>query len=327
MRRTMTAVGLGLAMTAALAGCGDEKDAGSEGSSEETSATASTGESDTASESASTDASSATEEPTDTATPVVTVVDAGEAPGQLLELELEEGHHETSVMRMRQSMTISGMPRQDMPEISMTMGTTVVDVTDEGYVSETTYEDVQVEADGQPRDLVRTLDEALSVLEGLTGTMTTAPNGAVLASEFDIPADADPMMATVLEQMTSQMGQITMPLPEEPVGPGAVWEARSTLEISGVTSNQVATYTLESIDGEELELAVALEQTMQPGAIAGGEIISGEASTTGSTTVSLHQIAPARSIVDATTEMVMEAMGQEMTMDMVMRMDLTSTVD
>lgn len=135
------------------------------------------------------------------------------------------------------------------------------------------------------------------------------------------------MIASLMEQIAGQAGSMTVPLPDGPVGPGAVWEASTTLEVSGVASTQATTYTLESIDGDELELAVAMDQVMRPGTVPGGEIVSGAGSMAGATTLSLHQLLPTRSVVEGSTEMVMEVMGQEATMDMVMRMDLTSTVD
>lgn len=327
MRRTLTAVGLGLAVATALAGCGDDDEDGASDAADETPTTASAEESDPAEpteESDPTESSSAPGEPPATDAPVVTVVAAGEAPGRLLEFDLEQGQRDTAVMRVEQVWELEGMGRQDVPPMSMSFTTEVVDVTDAGYVMELTYGSATVEGHGVPAEDVRRLEESLAGLEGVSGEMTFRRDGSVTDSEIDVPAGADPMLATMLQQIDGQVASMATPLPDEPVGPGAVWESRATLELNGIEMTGTTTYTLEEVDGDELQLAFETDQAMQPGPLPGGELISGEGLIEGSTTMSLRQMTPVASTAEGSTEMVMESMGQEMAMEIVMKVQVTT---
>ena len=76
---------------------------------------------------------------------------------------------------------------------------------------------------------------------------------------------------------------MTTPLPEEEIGPGAVWRVGSKLALAGGTMSAETDYTLVKIDGDDLEIraegrtwAAPNQETTFGGAPALQESLSGK---------------------------------------------------
>ena len=60
------------------------------------------------------------------------------------------------------------------------------------------------------------------------------------------------------------MEQLVSPFPTEPVGAGAVWKVKGTVEQQGMSIDQETTFSLVAVDGDRLEVNAKLNQGAEP---------------------------------------------------------------
>lgn len=227
-----------------------------------------------------TDAPAATDDVT------VEVLAAGAEPRQVLQLAPEAGTTGSLEMRMEMDTTVAingqSAPRVDLPAFVMGMSATIDEVTGDTIRMSYTYDTVELDGT-DPGGLER----IMASMEGVTGTVTTTRSGAFVDGEIRMPDGLDPTVASSMEQFEQQLASMTVPLPTEPVGPGARWRAGTSIVLNQLEVETTATYELRSLQGGEYELAVDIEQRMVPGTIeeAGATIEVVEGSGTGSGTV------------------------------------------
>jgi len=111
--------------------------------------------------------------------------------------------------------------------------------------------------------LVPRLEQELAPMRDLSGWDVVDPRGRLVASQYDLPANASPELRNSLQRMQDAMRQLMPPLPEEPVGVGAKWRAASDVR-SQIAFRQVSTYTLESMEEGRIVLTVQTEQSADP---------------------------------------------------------------
>ena len=146
-------------------------------------------------------------------------------------------------------------------------------------------------------DAVRT---SLAQFEGLQGQFTLTSTGAVRSNSFKIPPTVKGTARSVLQQLSDQSSQLSVPLPTQAVGVGARWETTSQLTVSGIKFTQKYGYTLRTRDGTRLTLDVTSLQTAprqrvnSSGLPAGASVnvISSRVAGTGTTVLDLSQVAP-----------------------------------
>ena len=286
MRRITGCLPLAAALLV-LAGCGDDSGGGS--AAETTTPTAEASEEPEPTDEptdepvADDEASCGTDGP-----PQVTVTDPGAEPRTLMELSPTAGDTVALDMRMASeaAQTLDGVPQQgqQIPPMLMGMELTVDEVTDDEVTVSLVYDKAEFESD----DVA--LQRALESLVGVTGTVTTTRSGAFVDGSIDT-SGLDPMMAQAIGQLDTQLEQLSMPLPAEPVGVGAVWTTTSEIDSSGVVFCNVATYRLTEFDGDAYTLETELEQQAEPTTIedASGsiEVVDGSGSGTGTSRGSL----------------------------------------
>jgi len=124
--------------------------------------------------------------------------------------------------------------------------------------------------------------------------------GRVRRSEFrgleDVPPDLRAMLGNIRTSL------LTIPFPDEPVGVRARWEVERKLQISGAWIDQVVTYHIEQMEGENVVLQVTARQAAEPQAISGGRLEAYQTSVIGSSVVRLDHFAPF-SEAEATSKM------------------------
>ena len=98
--------------------------------------------------------------------------------------------------------------------------------------------------------------QALSTLAGTTSTLVVRRDGTTVEAESGVPAAA---------QIDAQVRALVPVLPTAEVGVGASWTATSVAQVDGATVDQVATYTLESLEGDDYVIGVTIDQTYRPG--------------------------------------------------------------
>lgn len=149
----------------------------------------------------------------------------------------------------------------------------------------------------QQLDAVRS---ALAQFQGLGGEYTMSTTGAVLSNRLDIPPTANSTVRTLLQQLSSQAAQLSVPLPTQAVGIGARWRATTQATASGIHVQQTYEYTLRSRVGGVLTLHVAYIQTAPRQRVAASGSTAGVAVDltgyhivgSGTTVLDLSQVIP-----------------------------------
>ncbi|GAA3810872.1 DUF6263 family protein [Nocardioides panacisoli] len=276
--RTLAAAAVTALALVALAACNND-DSSSAGDSSSSSSDASS--------SATSSAATSSSAPTDAGggssagAPQVTVLDAGSDPKEQLLLDVPEGQVETSTLDMRIGTSLGGGASTVKIPLTATYVTTVEDVSDDKITASFEFKDIEAHlpasAGGDAQDQV---DQAFKSIEGLSGTIELTPSGAVTSTDFHLPADAPPELSSTIDQLAGQTSQVAVPFPDEPVGQGATWQVETQLGVAGVDTDQTATYTLDSIDGDDYAISVKIDQQIK--GTSSGAGVSGTTSISGS---------------------------------------------
>jgi hypothetical protein len=160
-----------------------------------------------------------------------------------------------------------------MPTIVMTLSLAVDDVLPIGAKLRSTVVDVTARDRDESRVPAKALSGPLEQLEGVVLTTTLTPNGRLVGTKLD--TGGKPMADSAkkpLAALTTSFDQLMMPLPDDPVGVGAVWRNSRPLEQNGMKMIAVNTVTLTSITGDKLafDIDTALhgdDQTIQEGGL------------------------------------------------------------
>jgi hypothetical protein len=144
------------------------------------------------------------------------------------------------------------------------------------------------EAEAGPRDdappaLLESVGADLAGLKGLTGAWVVDPRGPAREGEVEPSAGtAFKLLRDEAEELRQQLLGLVVPLPAEPVGLGARWEARREIawvwmrlgtETHAFRGQQTATYRLTGLDEERLQLELELTRVFPSQALLGGQEI------------------------------------------------------
>jgi hypothetical protein len=267
--------------------------------------------------------------------PQVKLLQAGAKPRKKLRLHPKPGDKQTVDMTLKITMDIQAgeMPSQPMkmPPMKMTTEVTVKSVSHDGSI---TYEMVMTDAsvaddpDAMPQ-VVEAMKSSLTGLKGLSGTGVMSNRGLNNGIEMKVPPGADPQLRQALEQAKDAISRMAAPLPEEAVGPGAIWEFKEPIKSQGMTMDQTVTYQLLSRQGERLAtkstiVQSASNQKIQNPAMAGLQLdltkMAGNGQ--GNLTFELGKILPLKATGDVHSELSMQMDMSGQTTTMLMKMDM-----
>lgn len=202
------------------------------------------------------------------APPVVELVDPGQEPLVPLRYTVTAGTTTQALQTVDQKIQQvddEGFGRTDrLPTIEFGISVTVDEVLpDASFRTSLGFTGVFATSDGSAlgQQQARQIEAMLAPLRNLTGASTTSDRGVVLSASYDIPDDLPSQVSTVLEQLETQLTQLTPPFPEEPVGVGARWRVTTQLELGGIEAEQHYEYRVVSMSGPEVEIDVKLRQT------------------------------------------------------------------
>jgi hypothetical protein len=192
--------------------------------------------------------------------PIVTVIDTGSEPRQVLAYTPEPGASTATFMRQTLSQT------QEIDGELTTSVTTTVDVgfttevvadTDEGFILETVQRTGKVRSsDPQAQQgAAAFIQQQL----GSSSAVLMSPTGETAGIEAATQADLSQLLGGL------SVGGFTAPFPTEPLGIGAVWEVESTFVAAGLTTVATTTYTIVGIDGSLVTLDVETVQDLDVG--------------------------------------------------------------
>ena len=197
--------------------------------------------------------------------PTVKVVDAGAEPREALRFALTPGVAQNSSLTFTTTVKQSGAVNQTVGPLRIRFGVaiTVGDKDADGnvrlaisYPSFELLKGSDVGSASQRDDVQRKLES----FNGTTGELMMTPTGAVVSSAFELPETADPSANDLIDQLSEQANQLAIPLPDEPIGIGARWQATTQLELNGIRLEQTYTYTLRKRDGDRLDVDVRYVQ-------------------------------------------------------------------
>lgn len=258
--------------------------------------------------------------------PEVTVTDTGSEPRTELRLSPKQGDTVELDMEMDMTMSVradgSSVPTGDVPTITMGMAAQVESVTDDEI--EMSFEYDTVDAGGDP-----TVESTLRTIVGTSGTITTDANGVYVDGDIEPAPGMDPTMESTLQQLEQQFANVTVPLPGEAVGTGAVWEVETPIEVNGLETCNTYTYTLDQLDGSAYTLDVEMDQQMASGTIeqngVEAELVEGSSSGTGTTSgnLDLPLAVSGTSSVDSSTTMEVDQGGDTQEIESDIGIDLT----
>ena len=120
-----------------------------------------------------------------------------------------------------------------------------------------------VTSTGTPQQL-DAIRSSLAQFLGFGGEYTLSSTGVVLSNHFEIPSAVNSTVRSVLEQLSSQSDQLSVPLPTKAVGIGARWRGTTQLTLAGINLRQTYEYKLRSRDRGRLALDVHYTQVAAP---------------------------------------------------------------
>jgi hypothetical protein len=201
--------------------------------------------------------------------PIIRVLSPGSEPRALLRYTPAVSARETLLMVMRMKLAIGAPDRPgepaELPGTSMHMNLVIDSVDQNGDISyRFDLASIDVEGNQQAPQLVEQIKSATSRLVGMGGRTKLNSRGVIQKMEMKIPSAVDPATKELLAEMERSMRQMCDPLPEEPVGTGARWDAHTRYSLRGLDIDQVRRYTLVKRDASKVSLKFIVEQTARP---------------------------------------------------------------
>jgi hypothetical protein len=188
----------------------------------------------------------------------IKLLDPGAEPRKVLRLHPKAGDKQTLEMTLKMSVETKmgemSTPAMKLPEIKMSMETTIKDVAENGDITyELVMNDVGIgDESGAAPQVAEALKAAFGGIKGQSGTGTTSSRGISKGFEFKAPSDANPQTRQFVDQMKEFSADLAISLPEEAVGPGAKWQVKMPVKAQGMTINQDSTYEVVSLEGDTL---------------------------------------------------------------------------
>jgi hypothetical protein len=234
------------------------------------------------------------------ASPVITIVSAGAEPRAPIRYAFTSGRREHASMDMTMGVSVDmgamSMPAMQMPTMHTGADLSVTDVSPAGDASYTlAFTDLTwVNSAGVDPALMTALQSMGVDMKALSGSATVTPRGVSRNVVFDTSKITNPQVAQMMGSMSFTTQALTMPFPEEALGPGAHWVARQTISVNGMQTFQKTDVELVSRDATSCTLRTKLEQTapaqtvtlpgLPPGVEASLESMTG----TGTSTMTIH---------------------------------------
>jgi hypothetical protein len=257
------------------------------------------------------------------ASPVLTIVSAGAEPRTPIRYAFSNGRTEHVSMDLTMGVSVDmggmSMPAMQMPTMHTAADVAVTGVSPAGDASYTlAFTDLTwVNSAGVDPALLTALQSMGVDMKAVSGSATVNPRGVSRDVIFDTSKITNPQMAQMMGSMSTTAQSLTLPFPEEPLGPGAHWVARQTLAVNGMQTFQKTDVELVSRDATSCTVKTTLEQSapaqtvslpgLPPGTEASLEHMTGTG--TGTTTIHFDSLVPTANGNIQTTVVMNVAMG------------------
>ena len=238
--------------------------------------------------------------------PTIRVLDAGMTPREPLRYRIAPGQTETLYLELAraQAMESQGQSQQGgMPPVQLEVKMGPASMSRQGFIHHPvaiTQVRLSKAADQMSAAQREQLEESLAPLLQIEGWSEMDLQGRIRRGEFKGASGVSPELNAMLGNIRSAL--LTVPFPDEPLGVRARWEVERRVQFSGMWVDQVVTYDIESIRGEQLDLQITARQTAKPQHLDNGRLETYQASIIGSAVVRLTHFA-AFSEAESTTQM------------------------
>jgi hypothetical protein len=196
--------------------------------------------------------------------PAIHVLDVGQAPYETLRLRVFPGTTQRLRIEVRSevAMTVGDMK---LPAVTLPAVVATVTIHTRQNAPEVRYhltiDEVALAQQSSP-ELAGALHKTVAALAGGAGDVVMSFRGITRSYAFDL--DVADGKSPALKQAWQVVGRwlvaLSMPLPEEPVGVGAQWEAVQAIERAGKVVIERTVYDLHARDGATLSVKVTLDQ-------------------------------------------------------------------
>lgn len=195
------------------------------------------------------------------------VLNSGAEPRQVLRMTPTIGAEQQTIMDMTTQVAIAidgaAQPAFTAPGTRLVMDSVVTDIDEAGLITvDFAYVDVQlIDSSSLPPQVIELMRSQVSSMIGTTGTIVIDAQGGTQSFTLVTPETLEPTVRASMEQMAQSFQQISSPLPTEAVGIGAIWQVPQEILINGAVIDSLATFELVDVNGEQIELAISIEQT------------------------------------------------------------------
>jgi hypothetical protein len=239
------------------------------------------------------------------------------SPGVTLTL-LESGREPRTALRYPSEPTAAGklslglrlamkmeMPGSPVPPVTMPGLRLLVDVassrTEQGVKYQFTVADADlISTDNAHPSLLAEMRKGVSTVVGASGHLILEPRGTRGDLSLALPAGIGQELGQFLNSARLAIGQMVVPLPAEPVGKGAKWEAVEVVSQDGISVREKTYFELVAIDGPRVLIRTQTVQSAErqraalPGLPDGvtAEVMSLRGSGTGEIELDLRRLVP-----------------------------------
>ena len=228
--------------------------------------------------------------------PTVRVLDAGMTPRAPLRYRVAPGQIEVLYLELARAQAMQAgdqAGQSGIPPVQLEVKMGPAEPTPQGFIRhQVKITQVRISEMAQKMSPAQReqMEKTLAPLLQVQGWSEMDAQGRVRRGEFRGMEDVPPTLRTMLGNIRSAL--LTVPFPDEPLGPRARWEVERKVQFSGVWVDQVVTYHIEKMEKKQLQLQITARQTASPQAIGSGRLEAYQASIMGSSTVRLEHFTP-----------------------------------
>lgn len=201
------------------------------------------------------------------AQPKIELLQAGAEPRQALRFQPEVNARQTTTMTMKMNVEMAinnqPLPQMPLPATVTTIETTVTRVDANGDIHyKFHYPNVDIiNNESASPELPSSIKNMLTGLrgEGIIDSRGNNKGAKIIPSE-----GSSQMPKELLEEISNSLEQMSLPLPDEPIGIGAQWRVSYALNMNGINVNQIAKYELVNLENNTATLKVNIQQQASP---------------------------------------------------------------
>ncbi len=194
----------------------------------------------------------------------LTLLETGRAPRATLRYPSEPTPPTKMSLSLRLAMKME-VPGSPVPPVTMPGLRLLLDIGSARADQKIKYQFTVADADLTSTDnahpsLLAEMRKGVGSLIGTSGQLMVEPRGTRSELSLALPAGIGQELGQFMNSAKLAIGQMVVPLPAEPVGPGAKWEAVEIVSQDGITVREKTYFELVALDGPR---ALIRTQTVQ----------------------------------------------------------------